>query len=333
MRGLRKASSLCTPAFWADCLRLGGTVRVGAVGGCRRPAAARRLLLSFTSGAPLCAPCPRWPCLVLWGAPCSSYPLMLVLGWLPARGSGCTLLRHAALPAPPCPPLSPTDSNASRALHPALVVINDGTTQAPGPHCCSILTLHGTVSLCCFQSQHACGPGPASVTPVSQSPAALGACWCHPAHVSVVVLRQQLAGSGRHNLGTFRQPLTGCRCSPGLACLPCCPAAARLSLARRGIIDLSCAACLHACRGNTTLVGSSRLSTPLTAAAAAAAATAAPQPSLSVSQVNPPWRRDLCGCPCLGWCLPFTASATKFTEEPTDRGVRSNKKCRNPKSS
>ena len=145
---------------------------VVAVGGCRRPAAARCLSLSFTSGALLCvaaAPCPRWPCLVLWGAPCSSYPLMLVLGWLPVRGPGSTLLRHAALPAPPCPLLSPTDSNASRALHPALVVINDGTTRAPDPHCCSIFNLHGTVSLCCFQSQHACGPGPASVTPVSQS--------------------------------------------------------------------------------------------------------------------------------------------------------------------
>ena len=91
--------------------------------------------------------------------------------WL-APGAGPWLhpvLRHAALPAPPCPLLSPTDSNASRALHPALVVINDGTTRAPGPHCCSIFNLHGTVSLCCFQSQHACGPGPASVTPVSQS--------------------------------------------------------------------------------------------------------------------------------------------------------------------
>ena len=152
-------------------MRLGGAVWVGAVGGCCRPAAARCLSLSVTSGAVLCvaaAPCPRWPCLVLWGAPCSSHPLMLVLGWLPVRGLGCTLLRHAALPAPPCPLLSSTDSNVSRALHPALVVINDGTTRAPGPHCCSIFNLHGTVSLCCFQSQHACGPGPASVTQASK---------------------------------------------------------------------------------------------------------------------------------------------------------------------
>ena len=97
---------------------------------------------------------------------------MLVLGWLPVRGLGCTLLRHAALPAPPCPLLSSTDSNVSRALHPALVVINDGTTRAPGPHCCSIFNLHGTVSLCCFQSQHACGPGPASVTQASKQASA-----------------------------------------------------------------------------------------------------------------------------------------------------------------
>lgn len=45
------------------------------------------------------APSSAQPRLALWGAPCSSHPLVLVLGWTPGWGSRCPLLRRA-LPLP-----------------------------------------------------------------------------------------------------------------------------------------------------------------------------------------------------------------------------------------